>query len=509
MAMIFRVHEFVEHMMGRRNRRASLLSLTIALLAYLTLSITLLNVFPPPLPDEMFFAPAAHSLFLTGKLGTPVILGLEQHTFWQPPAYYVGLGLFFKIFGYNFESLRLFSILCGSAVVILTFVIGRQVKMKPSLLAICLLLVVVDPFFLRYSKIGRMDSFAMVWILFSLLAHIRWLQGQKRGWNVASVLSAALATASHPVGLVAPAGLFLHRFVLHVHKKIDRVSMWAPVISAFLVYLLLLPYWAQDLKEFLVQMQFQFSKKLELGIFNSMINWITQYRTLPALIALLSCALVYATRMSSRRGWAHPVGAVTTFGLLAVAVTVTNFGPFYPLYYIPLVALSVTEALGDMLETKPRFGRKTVALLILLGAMNAALFDSYFCYVYLFKVRDETSLPTVARQVSNLVPPHSNVLLLGSPNLFWELRLSRADLSFFDEIAIDSVRKEQLLQRVNVVVAMRAFQSSFDRYVEGQRQGVEEALLRRDKRLRLVGTVGIDRPYAYRGSVSVVEPSSR
>jgi hypothetical protein len=484
-------------------------ALAASIIVYLLMSMSLLKVFPPPLPDEMFFAPAAHSLFLTGKLGTPVILGLEEHTFWLPPAYYAGLGLFFKVFGYSFESLRSFSILCGSVVVVLTFMVGRQMKMGTSLLAICLLLVVVDPFFLRYSKIGRMDGFTLAWMLFSLLAHFKWLQGQKRGWNVASVLSAALAAASHPVGLIAAVGLFLHRLVLRADKKIGRLSVWAPVVSVSLVYLMLLLYWSQDFRELLVQVQFQFSRKFERGVLNSVINWVTPYRTLPALFALICSALFYGVRMRSKRGWAHPDGTVTILGLLAVTVVAVSFELFYPVYYIPLVALCVTGVAKDTLESGLRFGRRIIVALIFLGIVNALLFDSYFAYLYLFKVRDETSASTTASQASQLIPPHSNVLLLGSPNLFWELRLIRGDLSFFDEIAIDSLRKEQLLQKVNVVVTMRAFQSSFDRYVEGQRQGVEEALLRRDKRLRLVGIVGTDRPYAYRGSVSVVEPSSR
>jgi hypothetical protein len=483
--------------------------LVACILLYLLISVSLFKVFPPPWPDEVIFALPARSLFETGELQTPVVVGLEHHTFWMPPAYFVVLGSFFRVFGFGFETMRAFSLLCGTAILVLSYVISKHMKLPVPFLFLTMTLIVVDPFFLRYSKIGRPDSFTLVWILFSLLAHIRWLKARTRTWNVASIVLAAIATASHPIGLVAPVGLFVHRLVLRVRREIDWFSVWAPVISALLVYFALLFYWSQDFNEFLVQMHSQFARKLGRGIPNSLVNWASSYRSLPALLVLLCSAVPYTIKITSRKGWSSPEGAVTIFGLLAVASVAVNFELYYPLYYVPFVAIGIAGVGRHILEVGSRITRKIVVALILLGVVNAALFDLCFSYLYLYKVNNETSISAIGFEVSRLIPPHSGVLLLGSPNLFWELTPVREDLRFFDRVAIDSSRYELLLQRVNVVVVMRAYRSSFDEYVEGQRKEFESALLQGGKMLRLVGVVGTDQPYAYRGSVFVVEPSSR
>ncbi len=477
-----------------------------ALCFYICFSLVLLRVFPPPLPDEMYFAPAAHSLFEHGELRTPVIAGLERRTFWMPPAYYLALGIFFQVFGYGFESLRIFSILCGSVVVALTYILGRQLRLPFPILALVLLLTVVDPFFLRYSKLGRMDSFTLVWMMSALVAHLAWLRDLKKRWNGATLLLGALAVASHPIGIVAPVGLFLHRLMLYRHRAISRLSLWAPVFSVAFVGLALALYWARDPQEFLAQMSFQFSRKFERGVAQSIYNWAIRYRTLLFLLGPLAISIVFSVRKMFAENWSTREVPVVIFTVLTCSVSILSFELFYVLYYVPVVALTIGLAfVTSIKDWAPRF--RQLARLLVFGAIaNALLFDGYFSYLYLVELKNATVVSRVAREVEQSIPAQSNVLLLGAPNLYWDLRKIRHDLSFFDPFAINSARERQMLEEINVVVATRAFRSDYDEYITMQTQRLLEAFFREGKTLKLVAAFGSERPFAYRGSVFIVEP---
>jgi len=478
----------------------------IAVIFYLTFSVLLLRVFPPPFPEEACFPLPAHSLFETGHLQTAVVAGLEKYTFWMPPLYFAALGLFFQVFGFNFDTVRLFSVLCGVGVVILISQLGRLVKLPRAFLASCLILVVVDPFFLRYSKLGRMDGFTMIWILGSLTSHLMWVETKDRRWSFIALLSGALAVASHPFGLVAPVGLFLHRFALCRRKSIGPRTLWGPVLSVVAVIALLSLYWTQDCTEFLAQVKFQFARKVDRGVAVSVTNWFSRYRTLPGLLLVDLAAVLFAFGLASRKGWSSSEGAITIFGLLTFIISVLNYELFYPIYYIPFLALLFAVELQEIRSWAPKLLVRWVFVLAIVGVGNATLYDGYFSYLYLFKLRDDTSLEAVSTEVSRLIPAQSRVLLIGAPDLYWGLKPIRSDLSFFEPVVIDSARGDRLAAAVDIVLAMRCFQASFDEFVQEVTKHWEGVLQGKGKRLQLLGTVGREVPFAYRGSVYRVVP---
>jgi len=237
-----------------------------------------------------------------------------------------------------------------------------------------------------------------------------------------------------------------------------------------------------------------------------MSNWATRYRTLPGLLIAQFAALIASVLVARRKGWWRPEGIITIFALLIFVLVTTTFELWYPVYYIPFVGLCLASAIQWIYETGRKYTLRIAMGIAGIAMLNAVLFDAYFSYLYLHKLRNETSITATASQVSTHIPRGSTVLLVGTPSLYWELTRLRDDLSLFDPLAIDTSRQDQLVQRVNVVVAMRAFQSSFDEYIDREIKKWEVASLRMGKKMYLAGSVGRDVPFAYRGSIFFMEP---
>ena len=470
----------------------------------MTISLVLVDVFPPPWSDEMVFGVTARSLFETGRLQTPVVVGMERFTFWVPPLYIAFLGGFFEVFGFGFVTMRVFSIMCGVVVLIVTYVIARQLKLPLFLIVIVLTLVVVDPFLLRYSKVGRMDSLCMALILGSLACHIGWVATRWRSLNLCAVIGASLAVAVHPMGLIAVAGLLLHRLMLRLRGKIDSLSFLAPGIALVVILIALSGYWLQDTSEFLAQMKFQFTRKAGRGI-SSPINWLERYWALPALLLVTVGGLFSALFQTFRKGWSSMEGAVALFTLLAFIGVTTAFELSYPVYYVPLVSLSVGLALRDIFARKFILLSKFAVGFLGLAILNAVLFDGYFAYLYVIKLKDETSVSSVAQEVSNLLPLRSTALLIGVPCLFFELHDRRGDVRLYAPIAIRPVNEERLVEKVDHIVTTMAFGASFDAYMAVQLEYWRDVFHKNGKNIRLIGYVGHQQPYAYKGAVYKVK----
>jgi 4-amino-4-deoxy-L-arabinose transferase-like glycosyltransferase len=472
------------------------------LLGYVLFSFLLIDVFPPPLADDMFFAPAAKSLFETGRLQTSVVAGLEQATYWNPPGYYLLLGVFIKFFGYSLISIRAFSILFCSLIIFLTYLIGKEINLSGKYLAIVVILLAVDPFFLRYPKIGRMDSLCITLILLSLFGYLRWLHNKKNIWNWISALAGGLAVAVHPLGLIAPLGISVHRAIWKKERQWSWYSVAFPLFVLLIVIVLMSVYRLQDFQAFLTQIQFQFARKSGRGVFTSTLNWLARYRALLVLLAATVVTVIALPAKLSKRKMEIAHSLVAICSLLAFIAVVTSYELYYPAYYIPLIAISIGIFLRDMskrdsLKRTLRFVHTGVVLVI----VNCLLFDGYFAYLYLYKYRAETSIEQFSRSVGELIPENSKVLMIGSPCLYFQYYRDRHDLTMYTPPAIDSASERRLVENIDIVLVTRGFQAAYDSYVQTEMDYWNAAFAKSGKQLEPAGSIGKEIDYTYRGSV--------
>jgi len=105
------------------------------------------------------------------------VLAPDNH----PPLYYVLVKAFADVAGYGDFSVRFFSVLCGTTLVVGLYVVGsrlgdRLAGLSAALCAVCL------PSFIYYSQEARMYSLLMVLVVLSLYSLLRILDAPGPSW---------------------------------------------------------------------------------------------------------------------------------------------------------------------------------------------------------------------------------------------------------------------------------------------------------------------------------------
>jgi 4-amino-4-deoxy-L-arabinose transferase-like glycosyltransferase len=474
----------------------------IVVVIYLFFSWAMIDVYPPPRTDEMLFAPAAKSFIEKGRLETPAFFGMEQTTVWQPPLYFILLGIYFKVVGYSFLMLRVFSIIFTAGSLLLLYLISKKLEFSTRLIFLCLIFLVVDPFFLRFTKIGRMDAQCLFFIISTLYAHVTWLKTSRSIWHLVAIMSGVFATLTHPIGIIAPAALLIHRLMLYRQRQCSLRFAIAPILLAMISLLVIVAaYWIQSPSEFFTQLSFQFGRKTGRGIVTSVFNWLERYRALPCVVVVVFISQMAVVITALRKGWDEAESAVIIFSVLSFVVVIAAYELFYPIYYIPFVAVSVGLLLRKLEDSQlARWKKKFAMTIMALAVVNSILFNLYFVYLYHVKLKQETSITSFSIEIGKSIPQGSSVLLIGDPCLYWEYYHHRKDLRLYAG-GIDSLREMALSQSVDIVVVSRGFQTAYDEFIDDEMRYWKRVFSRTQRRFDFLVSVGTEKPYAYRGSV--------
>lgn len=174
------------------------------------LCVGLLGVMPQMEPDEARYSLIAAAMNETGNYVTPYI----KHTIYleKPPLASWMTALFFKLFGENDFSARLFTGLCAWGCIVLTFLIGRRLRdEKTGLFAAAVLTISVFPFIL-----GRINILDMPLTFFLCLAV--WLGYLSLGTEKRKYLS--------PMFYLACALAFLTKGIIGVVFPFAILTLW-------------------------------------------------------------------------------------------------------------------------------------------------------------------------------------------------------------------------------------------------------------------------------------------
>lgn len=220
-----------------------------------------------PFVDEGWDASPAVNLVRHGFMGTTIFpvgsvgyywgphafQGMEQHTYWLPPLYFLAEGLIFKLFGVGLFQLRLMSVFWGVVGLAAVYYLARWLfKNDRRLVLLSLILVGTDYFWIDAASLGRMDMMA---VALSLVAFALYLNLRKRNlyWAIlSSNLFICLSGLTHPTGVL---GLLVLVFLL---LYLDRKSLeWRMVLIGLVPYVLGAVGWGvyimQDFEAFKIQ----------------------------------------------------------------------------------------------------------------------------------------------------------------------------------------------------------------------------------------------------------------
>jgi 4-amino-4-deoxy-L-arabinose transferase-like glycosyltransferase len=132
---------------------------------------------------------------------------LIQHTYWQPPAYFVFTAAWFRIFGFSLMSVRMLSIMFAVIALLSWSFIVQYLLDSPAAGLLATILISVDLFFLQSASSGRMEMMCCGLGSLSLAAFLKLRDRSLFQGVFWSHLFATLSILTHPVGVLYWLGL--------------------------------------------------------------------------------------------------------------------------------------------------------------------------------------------------------------------------------------------------------------------------------------------------------------
>lgn len=226
------------------------------IVGYLALGVALARTRPPH-TDEGHFANAAALMGEQGRIAMPMatewIASLDQRLYAVMPAYFVALAGWFKVFGVSFIAMRLFSVLCGAALVVgWSVVIGRVTGRREGAL-LGAILVGLDYDMVNLTT-ARYDAMCAALNVAALVAY---LSLRERHLTAGVAISASLLAAScmvHPYGAFGI--MMVGVFALGLDGR--RLLDWRVLVGGAVPFIVALTAWGvyvmQDLLLFREQL---------------------------------------------------------------------------------------------------------------------------------------------------------------------------------------------------------------------------------------------------------------
>ena len=155
--------------------------------------------------DEGVLMEAPYRLATQGQFGAPMLEngGNQTHYFHiHPPAYYLGLALMFKQFGFGILQGRMLSFFFAMISIFLFFQILKETGLINKLpLIFVFILWATTPLFFVLSKTIRPEILMLLWSCLSYWLLLRWLKCQQYKYIVVGAVVNALLMLTHMYGL--------------------------------------------------------------------------------------------------------------------------------------------------------------------------------------------------------------------------------------------------------------------------------------------------------------------
>ena len=211
----------------------------------------------------------------------------------HPLGYYTLLWLWMQAFGSSLISVRLLSILAGTATVVLVWWLARELFNEKTAM-VASVFVALAPFQVHYSQEIRMYSFLALWLMLATYAYARGAKGGGIKWWLLFAVSAALAQYTHNL-----AAFYLIPLAATPLLRREWKTLRAVILSGLVALLIYLPW--------LLQLPSQFAKV-------STAYWVER----PGLDKLFTLLLVYVTNL--------PLPNSLLFVGLFIALAVVSIG---------------------------------------------------------------------------------------------------------------------------------------------------------------------------------------
>lgn len=249
-------------------RATSLGLLTVCLVAYLSVSLSYLSVFPIVGEDEPWIAAAPYKLATEGVYGSDLFTGyygVERHNYQHMPLYPLLQAAVFAAAGTGVLQMRLLAVAFGFALLMVVFLVGRQAAgARAGALAVVLLLMLriadgggpTGILLLDRARINRYDIAVPVFGLLALWVFNRAEIRRSASGYLASGVLVGLASLSHLYGIFWLAALATMLLIGRRSRVLSESALWLLLAGVGITWLPWLAYIATGWSDYAGQMVF-------------------------------------------------------------------------------------------------------------------------------------------------------------------------------------------------------------------------------------------------------------
>ncbi len=172
-----------------------------------------------------------YSVFVARHALSDITSLIREHDT-HPPLYYAMLRLWMATVGGSEVALRLLSVLAGTIMVLLTYLLAARLA-SPAVGLVAAFLVAVSPFHVQATQEARMYPWLGVWIWAGAWALIKWLDEDRLRWLVIYGLTTLLGLYTHYLAFfVLPAHV---AYLIATRTPRRRLGAWAACLLAVAV----------------------------------------------------------------------------------------------------------------------------------------------------------------------------------------------------------------------------------------------------------------------------------
>lgn len=246
----------------------SLAVVLAGLLVYLFVSFSDLTVYPPVGEDEPWIAAAPYKLASEGVYGSDLFAGyygVERHNYQHMPLYPLVQASIFRLFGVGVLQMRILPVACGFLLLLVTFLVGRQVGGgRLGALAVVLLVAlrVMDGsdgtgiLLLDRARVNRYDIAVPVFGLLALAALNRAESARGTMWAATAGALVGLSSLTHLFGAFWLPVLLSTLAIRRGPRGVLTRAPWALLAGFAVPWLPWAAYVATGWSDFIGQMRF-------------------------------------------------------------------------------------------------------------------------------------------------------------------------------------------------------------------------------------------------------------
>jgi hypothetical protein len=402
---------------------------------YAPLSLSLLLRVPTPGGDEMLFAPAALALVRHAVLatfpGAIAVPSMAVRTYFMPPAYFLVLAAVMKVSGFGLLQIRLVSFFCGMTALAFVYLTLRAVAVRPAMATIAVLLLLIDEPWLEASRFGRMEALVMAFVAAGSYCYVRYLATSTRRWALGAGVCAAVAAATHPLGLALAIAMLVDRarraFCGERRPVSDQLVLFLPLALVIVGWGM---YIAQDPAGFAAQIHSQLVRKTAGGAAGRLIQLLAETSPLFNAPYAIEGGLIAAAALRRLRGRPTAAGFLTVLASIGAAGAL--YGAIHPyLAYLGFYAWLVLPLLVGPAPPRYRlhFGWVAVIAVVTLAVARNLLADGYLITAY-HDSGPSAGYNRATATINSIIPAGAMIFDASGATPYFEMVQNRDDRRF-------------------------------------------------------------------------------